>query len=48
MLIKPDSLPEILENHRLWLNNDGDWEELSTREVANWRRLVKKWEEREE
>lgn len=23
MLIKPDSLPEILENHRLWLNNDG-------------------------
>lgn len=27
---------------------DEYWEELSTREVANWRRLVKKWEEREE
>ena len=26
---------------------DEDWEELSTREVANWRRLVKDWKERE-
>lgn len=27
---------------------DEYWEELSTREVANWRRLVKEWKEREE
>ena len=26
---------------------DEYWEELSTREVANWRRLVKDWKERE-